>query len=365
MIEFNLGVPGSGKSYRGIYALYSNFGLNEKLKDSKYIYKDIEFAYTNINEIKLECFEKDKVLPLEWDKFYIALTSLHTSYKAKINDSELIVKARDLNLYKCLIILDECQNYLDINDKVLIWWLSYHRHLNQQIFLITQNLALVYSKYKSFSEFFYMAKPSSLKLFKNKMVYNMFTSSRLSQVSKGGTIKIPFVKDIFDSYHSGANQQSENLIKKFLLMAVFFFVAVLIILYLVKYNMVSEYQNSDIPLTDSKILEASVNNYQNYNNVITPIEKIDNNDDLKLYKFSCFKELCLYQFEDNTIIEVPQNILKSFLINIDLDKKYLKMQNNRQLIYVLIEESKLNFLNKGRKNENITENNAPLLSFPK
>jgi len=367
MIEYTVGVPGSGKTYRAMYALYSNFGLDTKLKDSKFIHNDVKFAYTNINEIKLDSFAKGSVKNLDWDIFYDSLTLLHAMYKDKAIDSELIQKAQDLELFECLIVIDECHNYFEKSDIVLIWWLSYHRHLHHQIYLITQNLALVYTKYKSFSEFFYQAKPSSLKLFKSKMVYSQFTSSRLSQVSKSGVIKIPFVNKIFDSYHSGANQQSENLLKKFIFIALFFFVFLIVVLMLIQSYWTKDIETKeDTPkIIDSKIANKAIETYQNYE----PIEDIEEtkNEEIKLFKFNCFDTLCYYRFEDNSIFEIPQNILKSYLLDIDTDKKYLELKNNKLSIYVLVKQSHFNFIKKGVKDENNNKNQnfSDVLNFSK
>jgi len=365
MIEYDLGVPGSGKTYKAVYSLYSNFGINSKLKDSKFVHNDVDFAYTNINELKLDSFDEGTIKKLDWDLFYDNLTTLHAHYKDKKTDSELIELAKNYDLFRCLIVIDECHNYLDRNDVVLIWWLSYHRHLHHQIYLITQNLALVYSKYKSFSEFFYLAKPSSLRLFKNTMSYSQFTNSRLSQASKGGTIKIPFVKEIFDSYHSGANQQSQNLIKKFILIAISFFIFLIFVLTIIQSYWTKDIEPNDtenVTLTENPILETPINSNINQETlkVIDPVQ-----DDLKLFKFNCFSNMCYYQFEDKTTFEIPQNILKTYLMDIDDDKKYLVLKNNRLMIYVLVPESKFNFIKQGVTNENKNSNFTDVLSLPK
>ena len=155
MVEFITGVPGSGKSYRGIYSLYTNFGKDKQtIKDNSLLHNDVNHALTNINEIKLDKFENEKINYLDWDEFFANLSQLHTLYKAKATDSDMLPIAEELGLKNVLIILDECHNYLDKQNAVLTWWLSYHRHFHQQIYLITQNLSLVHSKYKAFSEFF-------------------------------------------------------------------------------------------------------------------------------------------------------------------------------------------------------------------
>lgn len=356
MIEYDLGVPGAGKTYKAVYSLYANFGINSKLKDSKFIHNDIDFAYTNINEIKLDSFDSGTIKKLDWDLFYDNLTTLHAHYKDKKTDSELIELAKNYDLFRCLIIIDECHNYLDRNDVVLIWWLSYHRHLHHQIYLITQNLSLIYTKYKSFSEFFYVAKSSSLRLFKNQMTYSQFTSSRLSQNSKSATIKIPFIKEIFDSFHSGANQQSKNILKKFIILAISFFILLIFILLAVQSYWTKDLPKEQIqtPINDpvqQTQATQSTNNVQTNETVLNPsIVQEEPVINLKLFKFICFDTFCYHQQENKNIVEIPINMITSFVKNIDEDKKYFYMDKKRLVIYLLVDENKFNFL-KGVQNE--------------
>lgn len=354
MIEFTVGVPGSGKSYRAVYALYANFGLDEKIKDSKFIHNDVNIAYTNINELNLDSFKSGSVKNLDLDIFLDSLTILHGFYKAKYTDTQLIQEAKKLDLFECLIIIDECHNLLDIQNKILVWWLSYHRHLHHQVYLITQNLGLVNAKYKTFSEFFYIAKASSLKLFKNKMIYNEFTSSRLSQVSKTGTIKIPFVQTVYDSYHSGANQQSQNVIKKFLLIAAFLFVFLIIMILGLQAYMKKDIVEAPI----NKIIDTKIN-YPLVNDNPRIIEDkliIDKVEELKLFKFICSGVMCSYNFTDKQSIKIPSNILKSYLLDIEIDKKYIDLKNNFLSIYVLVPKNTFNFLDNTIQGSNNEEN---------
>lgn len=358
MIEYDLGVPGSGKTYKAVYSLYSNFGINSNLKDSKFIHNDVDFAYTNINEIKLDSFDSGTVKKLDWDLFYDNLTTLYAHYKDKKTDSELIELAKSYDLFRCLIIIDESHNFLDKNDKVLIWWLSYHRHLHHQIYLITQNLALIYTKYKSFSEIFYLAKPSSLRLFKNKMIYSQFTNSRLSQVSKSGTLKIPFVQEIFDSYHSGANQQSQNILKKFIIMAIGFFTVLIFILFLIKFYWTKDLSKEQIQTTiNNPVPQISQNQTQIIQPIqpIQPIQTVIDSENLKLFKFSCFDIFCYYKQDSGATLEVPLKILTPLAKNIEKDNKYFYVLKDRLVIYLLVDENKFKFL-QGVTNENKTDN---------
>lgn len=250
MVSFTTGVPRSGKSYKAMYTLYSNFAKDKKLiKDKRYKLKDVDKALVNINQIDLKQF--NNVEFLDWDVFYDSITMLYNQYKTKIDDDDLVKLAKELKVYGVYIVLDECHNYLDSQDKVLVWWISYHGHLHQEIELITQNLALVNSKYKGFCEFFYRAVPSSRKLFNTSMKYQKFTGSRMSEKDKFGVDTLPIVKEIFNGYSSGKNQKTKSIIHKFLLIAlVFFSLLILFSYYLI--NSKTPSQNSNTPNT-SKI----------------------------------------------------------------------------------------------------------------
>lgn len=358
MIEYTIGVPGSGKTYRAMYALYANFGLIEKLKDKKFIHKEIEFAYTNINEIKIDSFENDKIKKLDWDIFKQHLTQLHTLYRAKVPDTELIKTAKDLDLANCLIILDECHNYLDRNDKILVWWLSYHRHLHQDIYLITQNLALVDSKYKAFSEFFYKAFPSSLKMFSSQMKYAQYTNSRMAANSKSGTTKIPFQKEIYDCYHSGANQQSENLIKKFGIYAILLFGSLIFVIMIIQ-SYWSPDTKIEEKLIDSKIINAQVSN-QNSKKTITSHKQNDNSIQIKMLCSSTFN-ICLF---DNK--SIPYKLYSQLKKDNKYKELYFEYLSNTDFkkIYVNVDDIFMTLFkeNNGVQNENNTNDNNIL--FP-
>ncbi len=367
MIEYILGVPGSGKTYKPAMVLHSNFSLNEKLRDSKFIHSDVDFAYTNINELKHDVFVAGTIKKLEWDIFYENLSLLHANYQDKKTDSELIEIAKNYDLFRCLIILDECHNFLDKNDKVLIWWLSYHRHLHHQIYLITQNLALVYSKYKSFSEFFYMAKPSSLKLFKSQMIYNQYTNSRLTQASKVGSIKIPFVKEIYDSYHSGANQQSQNIIRKFLGLAIFFLILLSVIIYTIKSYFTKDLepvaQNTASPV--QQLQNDSINLESNLKTEINPTTVVPAaTSDEKLYKFTCFKSLCYYKIDSRNDFVIPSQILSNYLSDIEQKNIYYEFSGIRFTIYVMSNTIKFNFIKNGVQKEQNQNTITDALSLP-
>lgn len=227
MITFLTGVPGSGKTYKAVYTIFNNFSYNEKAK--KDIKKDFINCYTNINEFKFD--KVDHVHKLDFDDLKIKLTKLHKLYKEKVTDEVLIEKLKEFGIYKSLFVIDEAHNYFDSNDIVLIWWLSYHRHLFQDIYLITQNLGLIFTKYKTFSEFFYRAKSTTVSLDRNTFKYDVYINSRLAMNARSHTEKLPKIKEVFELYQSGDSVSTKNILLKFYVFSFFMIVSGIVFAY--------------------------------------------------------------------------------------------------------------------------------------
>lgn len=278
MLEYYTGVPGSGKTYRAVDHAYNCF-LDDKHKDfGKY-----KRLYTNINEFNFDFFNKnndqtssgaikkptllgflsskkhdnkdqfakvsastssepldesdggkrelttsenalgrddDLAISLRMDELLIHLEELRQLYLAKNPDTVLVARATELKLSDSLFIIDEAHNFFDDKNDTLIWWLSYHRHLHQDIILITQNLSLIYRKYLSFGEFFYRAVPSSLRIRSGVFTYHQFIKYQLYKNSHTDTIKVKFNPDVYKLYGSGANTQGKKVIYKFIIIAI-------------------------------------------------------------------------------------------------------------------------------------------------
>lgn len=222
MVEIITGVPGGGKTSYAVVRLIKTFSdddnLVKKIPDSLKI-PDVNKCYTNINEFKFNKFP-DNVLRFDFDDIYEKLEILHNHYKKdKWSDKQLQELCDEYNINHAVFVLDEVHNFLDIRNTVLLWWFSYHRHLNHHIICMTQNLSLVDLKYKAFPEFFYMAVPSSLKIFDTNLILRKYTSSRLSKTTEAGKIKIKKFPEIYDYYGSGANHKSKSVIIPFIIIS--------------------------------------------------------------------------------------------------------------------------------------------------
>ena len=357
MIHYIVGVPGSGKTYKAVYTLYANFAKNKDIvKSKKYKLKNIEKTYTNINELDLTKF--NNVSSFKFDDFYTSLQSLFL-LKDELNDTELNKKAVEFGISNTLIILDECHNFLDKQDKVLIWWLSYHRHLHQEIYLLTQNLSLVNNKYKNFSEFFYKAIPSSLKLFNSSMKYTVYTNSRMSFNLKSGVDKIPINKEVFLSYGSGANQKSSSIILKYLMIFVFLLSLSIFILYILKESFMPD---KEIKKEDSGTKEEIKISKEKTKKETRILKNYNSLKKLKYMKLTCSikNKFCLYKNHKinlNFYLEMKKIIEIKEISSFQIDKKYIQLEIFADDIFYFI------YNKRGKKNEKGNNSNSSQSSF--
>lgn len=354
-ISYIVGIPGSGKTYYAVYKIYKEFLQEEKrtLKDKIFktpqVKKESRYniLYCNINQFKFE--KHNKFTPFISNEFKMKLDFLYSVYLATDgkDDNVLIEKSKELNLYKALIVIDECHNFLDDKeDATLKWWLTYHRHLYQDIILITQDLSLVSTGYKSIAEYFYKAMPSAVRLFKNRFRYLQYTSSKLYAkdiVSKKGE-HIPILKEIFELYHSGDKTSDKSVVRKFLYMSIMFFILAFFAL-----QLYLKYLTGDSIQKQEQVKEIN-------NNYVPKVEKQPfENKNLFIYKFFCVDGFCNLDGEKDFI---SQKIIKKI---IDKNKilfyhSYMSFDNLQVFIYIC-ENEIFEFL-KGVSNEkNLNSNN--------
>lgn len=405
-VKYFVGVPRSGKTYKAMVLLYyifvkpkyktyfkfKNYVLNENEKLISfykilflkiYVIHKIEFdnAYTNINQFNFSV--SDKIFSFDFQDIYEKLVVLHSMHLEKKTDYELIEKAKEYNIYRSLFVIDECHNFFKSkDDPVLIFWLTYHAHFHHELILITQDLSLVNTEYKRVAEYFYRAIPSRYRMFKNIFKYIQYSTAGMYEKDKIGVNTVKAEKRIFSLYVSGADSNGKSVLHKYIFMAVVALVACIISIYSLMTSITPENDNIDIT-SDEKTQPADTKNKNNQiqqlqqnqttdiletseNEIITTQPAYTQNQNLKLFKFNCFDKFCYYKIDKKSTIEIPMNILKSFLMNIDEDKKFTEIKNNRLYIYALVDENKFNFINKG-VNENEKENNniLPTMSATK
>ncbi|MFK5882364.1 MAG: zonular occludens toxin domain-containing protein [Sulfurospirillum sp.] len=214
MIIYLVGVPGAGKTYYAVNEIF------EDVKSNKH-----QFIYTNIDQFDFKL--SSKIKKFDFEEFQLNIIDLYNLYKDKDStDDDLIDLVKKLGYYKTLFVIDESHNFFDALNPVFVWLFSYHRHIFIDFLLITQNLALIDSKYKKFAEYFIRAVPTTLLLFSNTFKYRIFIDSRMSAKSQASVKKLKKSKEIFDLYHSGDSVKSPNVIKKYL---IYFLIGVIIV----------------------------------------------------------------------------------------------------------------------------------------
>lgn len=395
-IKYYTGVPRSGKTYKAMVLLYYTFvkpknKMYFKIKDyvlnedekiislykflflKIYIIQEVKFdnAYTNINQFNFEI--SDKIFKLDFTDLYNKLKILHNLYLLKKTDYELIEKAKELNINRTLFVMDECHNFLRAKeDAVLVWWFTYHAHLHHELILITQDLSLVNTEYKRVAEYFYRAIPSRFRMSKNTFKYIQYSTAGMYEKDKIGVDTVRADKKIFSLYVSGSDSNGKSILHKYIFMALVALIACFVSVYSlmssiapvdeeIKDNTVSENKTQTTqPINNSKNETSTPGQIQNLETPLTLVPEDTTN--LKLFKFNCFDTLCYFQFDNKSTLEIPQNILKVYLMDIEDNKKYIELKNNRLAIYVLAPETKFNFIKeRGNENEKTKNENSSFI----
>lgn len=200
MVTLLTGVMGSGKSVFCVEEL-------TKFKNGTSTYKSHDIILSNIGGFKTDYFNDTpyKYLDLNFSKFYATLKALYQIYleyedREDETDQELIKYCKENDFYNCFVIIDEAHHFFDNQDKIKIWYLTYHRHLAHNIFLITQNKMLLHTKYRQLPELYLKALPSTKKVSKD-FKYN--TYSEFVMKDKIETITIINRPELFEMFTSG------------------------------------------------------------------------------------------------------------------------------------------------------------------
>lgn len=136
MIQLNIGVPGSGKSYFVVKQIV------DLAKEKKPKYKKI---ITNINGLKYDDLNKiNSNVKFEVLHFDDLLDEIEKEYNFYIDNKRLdnyddeVKKVGILsNFYDSLVVIDECHTLLTGSD-FMKRFITYHRHWNIDLILITQ-----------------------------------------------------------------------------------------------------------------------------------------------------------------------------------------------------------------------------------
>ncbi len=220
MISLIVGFPGSGKSYYAVKRIHDILS-NDKKNDN-----NIENIYTNIGGIKFDYFPNSKVgfKKLKEDELMIYLSEcfrLYELYKSHENVDDYLIKySKEQGFYNALIIFDECHDFFSGQDRIKIFWLTYHRHLNHEIILLTQNKSLINTKYRAIPEQFIEAQPRSKKIFSNTLSYKHYVAFAMRKQDLFSSSSIKTSQEIFNLYQSGNKSNQKSVIIKFIVILI-------------------------------------------------------------------------------------------------------------------------------------------------
>lgn len=175
MIKLFTGLPGAGKTYRAVYEL-------QKVHNEYYVLH-------NIDGLREDKFDEGKYISRfpENEKEFRDFFSLE-------NQKRLHEESKDKYGRPLLIIIDECQIYLGKVNEGIKAWLSYHRHLGQDVWLITQDKYNIAREYNNLVEIEVQGKRG--------YVFKSFIYSYFSKGERVKTDKLPKDINVFNLYRS-------------------------------------------------------------------------------------------------------------------------------------------------------------------
>jgi len=376
-ITFITGVARSGKSYFSTYQIY-NMYKNELKKVNvftqwyRYYIKPLppktyyETTYTNINQFNFDFHPRIK--KLDFHKLVEYLEILHQLQVIDgLTDDELIIEAKKYGLYNCLIIVDEAAHYFTKpTDKVLIWWLTYHGHLYQDIHIISQHIDQIPSDYLKNGEFFYKVYPPSKAIFKNKFSIGLYSCIKFYKNCKVQDLTIPFLPAVGNLYISGKKAPRKPILKKFIPI----FIGLILFLWFAISNFFSTNKEAiEANRIDDVNVSNSTNKYKNISKKEIVTDKKVINNDLSKYKFvefDCIHDYCF----SKKYKKVPISFILFLFENNDLIYVNKKKVNYQFVKYsALLDEPSTSLLDRSflivnnKKNDNLQDKQKPMSFF--
>lgn len=351
MLTLLVGTPGSGKTLLAIDKIIKiNSGEAKE-------FENIEYIYNNISGFKFEKYIDSKIKneKLVFNSLYVHLKVLYSLFiqnEHKDNLDEILQNyCRENHLLNSYFIIDEAHNFFDNQDKVKNWWFTYHRHLNHEILLITQNKSLINTQYRNIPELFIKAQPRSKAISKNVLRYFNYTDYRMTQ--KFSTSEIRINNTYFELYTSGnkSNQKQVGLI--LIRMFILFVISLIILFSYFVYKF--WFSNGSFPIEQNLETATLQDNTPLIKNE-KRINTAEKNEIIKkLFKFSCFENFCYSKINDETV-SIPYSILKNYITT--GENIFLEKRTKRLNVYLILNEDTFNFLQGVRNEKNLLNNNV-------
>jgi len=292
VITWIAGKPRSGKTFFAVKKL--NDILYEKEVSYSYVFTNVGgLKYDKLNDIASEQNKNLLYRPLKFSKLYIHLKALYKiAVIDELDDEYLLDYCFDHDLNNALIVIDEFHNFFNKQDKILIWWLTYHGHLFQDIFLITQNKALVASCYRQIPEYFTKALPASHRVQADSLRYEEYSDYANSKAELIRSFSLKTDPKIFNLYKSGDVKKP----KLFLWKKILGFAFTILIVIGLFYGML-QYFSPDLPEEPGPTQETQKEN--------TTLQRTNYQDDdneffgekFKILRVYCDDEDCIYRLD--------------------------------------------------------------------
>jgi len=303
MANLLVGIQGSGKSYKAVYDIYHGQGKYFKIFTNIDGIKNDEFALKlDFNffkeQILLNCYRKSvlegvgveygDMTPEEMHEYVTGGSASYDSALEILKRTHILAKDAD-EQNRTLIVVDEAQNYFDKNDPVLKWFITQHRHLYIELYLITQVITNLSPVYKLFNVI-YEAKPPVKQLVKGRIAYYEYASLPLSPANRSRSFSLPKEQEVFAVYKSGDKVESPNILLKFILIFIGLVLLLVATAYFFKESFFQNAQKAK-PKEETKEQQPNVVDtnrstaptlkYQQLNKT----KKINHLSDVKLYEF--------------------------------------------------------------------------------
>jgi len=362
-----IGLQGSGKTLKAVNTLYDNF-INPKTKDKS----DYDYALTNINEFDFS--KSDKINKLDFEILYSQLVQLYElSVNQQCTDTQLNEKAKEFNLFNCLIVVDEAPHYLTKEkDTVLLWWIEYHRHMYQDIILITPNKARFRTEYRNSIHYFVKSVSAKYRIRKDVYKYAVFSNYSMNKDDFEHFENFKVRKELFSLYQSGKSINGTPIFYKILPILVLLLIFLIVYFYSFLTQFSSDNEVEEIK-TVELVNEKKTNQISNNQNV----KKISNNEEQKesinsiisfknesLFKLKCKNDMCYINIED-TLYELPFIYVDNLISSLDPKKLFIKQSKIFTTFYITTNSDYFDFIIKKSKGVKNDKENNSLLNFGK
>lgn len=131
-----------------------------------------------------------------------------------ISDKELNSKYNELNNISDglkLIVIDEAQNFFNKKSDILNWFVTYHRHFNIELILISQLVLGIHTDHRIFNNVYEALNPSK-QFVPNKIRYNHYLGLPANSSNYLKKDNLTIDDNVFSLYGSGGKVKKKNVV---------------------------------------------------------------------------------------------------------------------------------------------------------